>query len=29
MDCVPRGVFQMGAEGPWQIKPQYVEFIES
>lgn len=21
MDCVPRGVFQMGADSPWQIRP--------
>lgn len=29
MDCVPNGIFFLGVEGPWQVRPEYVQFIQS
>ena len=28
MECVPMGVFYLGANSAWEIKPHYVGFIE-
>jgi hypothetical protein len=29
MDCVPSGVFYLGANGVWAIKNEYIPFVEN